>query len=135
MNPNKLWLFAPVDSPWTPKHMLWHFIHAWAMLLDGVLCVLALGLRFPGFSAYITNGGLNWLYDHNEAFGQQEKDENAQARIHLGVHVLGLTEEQCASISEDELHKMLMKKVRSDVEEVLGSLDRENAPEASKDMN
>ena len=123
-------LMGIIDQPFTPRHVLWHFIHSLAMALDGLMGIASFGFRFPGFTAYVEQGGLNWLYHH----GKAEHARKAAEMRYMAMKHLGMSAEQAEAESLDKLSEMVTKKLESEavklVQEVLDTINQ-----AKEDVN
>jgi hypothetical protein len=119
-------LMGIIDQPFTPRHVLWHFIHSLAMALDGLMGIASFGFRFPGFTAYIEEGGLNWLYHHAKA----DHARRAAAVRYMAMKHLGMSAEQAEAESLETLGEMVTKKLQNEavklVQEVLDTIKETN---------
>jgi hypothetical protein len=71
------------------------------MVIDGVLGILTLGLRRAALTEWAISGGLNWIYDHEEALEEARRE----AAKHV-ADMLGIPENEVIALTPDEANKL-----------------------------
>lgn len=111
-------LMQAVDTPWTPAHIIWHFIMSALMLIDGLLGVLSLGLRHPSFSHAWVDGGGNWIFDHNAKAEKEWQETQTEIKQAIAKE-LGIDPERMVEMDPSDVEAMILKSMRDQLENSL----------------
>ena len=85
-----------MEPPHSLRHTLWHTILGVLLIVDGITCLLTLGMWMTEYSLYWIEGKGDWLFKHRvvkhpEELTPEEMEKIVRAKLQeLGVQIINI---------------------------------------------